>query len=35
LNAKPSAPAKTSNGSSGGTTKEKAKTGNTKVKKKG
>jgi hypothetical protein len=35
LNAKPSAPAKSNNGSSGGTTKEKTKTGTTKVKKKG
>jgi tetratricopeptide (TPR) repeat protein len=35
LNAKPSAPAKNNNGSSGGATKEKTKTGTTKVKKKG
>jgi hypothetical protein len=35
LNAKPSAPAKSNNGSSGGASKEKTKTGKTKVKKKG
>ncbi|SHF33206.1 tetratricopeptide repeat protein [Flavisolibacter ginsengisoli] len=35
LNAKPSAPAKNNSGSSGGATKEKTKTGTTKVKKKG